>query len=148
MKIIITDKNLFLSLLLFVVSFWLGTYVFLPYFAVGGIDYMVYDLTNWVNVLINIVVPLLAYAVACFFANRFFKESLANPHSRVLWIVLIVLLSCFVAFLLFFGVMVVVVYRNIINYDIGYLLGLAAVINLLVWSIIALKKGNRKEKNA
>lgn len=143
------NKELLISFLFFVISIWIATYIFLPYFAIGGIEYLAYDLSNPVNVILNIVIPLMFFIIVLFFANYIYKKALPNLNNLVLCIIQISIAFLLILALIVFGIMVIIVYSNIINWVIGYIVAFMTVINFLIWSVVSFKKitTSKKEKS-
>ena len=133
------NKSLIISLILFVISIWISTYIFLPYFAIGGINYYAYDITNIINIFINIVIPASMYIFAIVLANYFFRKSIGLLSNISFFIVLLCVMTLFFVFLVFFGIMVMHSYYDIINWTIGYAFCVISVIDIIVWSILAIR---------
>jgi hypothetical protein len=143
------NKELLISFLFFAISIWIATYIFLPYFAIGGIKYLAYDLSNPVNVILNIVIPLMFFIIVLFFANYLYKKALLNLNNLVLCIIQISIAFLLILALIVFWIMVIIVYSNIINWVIGYIVAFMTVINFLIWSVVSFKKitTSKKEKS-
>ena len=133
------NKSVIISLILFAISIWISTYIFLPYFAIGGINYYAYDITNIINIFINIVIPASMYIFAIVLANYFFRKSLSLLSNITFFIVLLCVMTLFFGFLVFFGLMVIHSYYDIINWTIGYAFCVISVIDIIVWSILAIR---------
>lgn len=133
------NKSLIISLILFAISIWISTYIFLPYFAVGGFNSHVYDITNTINVFINIVIPTVMYIITVVLANYYFRKSLGLLSNITLFIVLLCVMTLFFGFLVFFGIMVMHSYYFIINWTIGYAFCVISIINIIVCSILAIR---------
>lgn len=138
------NKDLLISVLFFILSLWMATYIFLPYFAIGGIEYLAYDLNNPINIVLNIVIPVIMFCVFLFFANYFYKKTLSIANGLFLCIIQIIISSLLIVILIVLGIMVISVYSNITNWVIGYIAAFVSVVNFFVWSIVSLKKKTSK----
>ena len=133
------NKSLIISLILFAISIWISTYIFLPYFAVGGFNHHVYDITNAINIFINVAIPAVMYIIAVVLANYYFRKSLGLLSNIIFFIVLLCVMTLFFAFLVFFGIMVMHSYYFIINWTIGYAFCVISIMNIIVCSILAIR---------
>ena len=95
-------KNLILSFVFFAISLWMASYIVLPYFAIGGIQFYWYDYKNPVNALIDIIIPSLIFAVCLYFANVHFGKALPVVRFPVLWMIGIVLIFALISFGIFY----------------------------------------------
>ena len=136
-------KNLILSLVFFAVCLWMASYMVFPYFVVGEWNYMMYDATNPVNIVIGIVLPALIYLPSIYFANAHFKKALPIVCFPVLWII-----GAVAAFLLIvFGCFAGVLYVFPLGFTyllIALFFGEGALINIFIWSIMASTRGWKK----
>ena len=138
-------KNLILSFVFFAISLWMASYIVLPYFAIGGIHYYWYDFKNPVNVLINIILPSLIFAVCLYFANVHFGKALPIVRFPVLWMIGIVLIFALISFGIFAGVMMLP-YTLTSHLGVAFFLGQLALVDLLMCSVLALKRSWQKAK--
>ena len=139
-------KNLILSFVFFAISLWMASYIVLPYFAIGGIQYYWYDNKNPVNVLINIILPSCIFAVCLYFANVHFGKALPIVRFPVLWMIGIVLIFALISFGIFAGVMVIFPYTLTSHLGVAFFLGQLALVDLLMCSVLAFKRSYQKAK--
>ncbi len=139
-------KNLILSFVFFAISLWMASYIVLPYFAIGGIQHYWYDYKNPVNALINIILPSLIFGVSLYFANVHFGKALPIVRFPVLWMIGIVLIFALMSFGIFAGVMMVFPHNLTTHLGVAFFLGQLALVDLLMCSVVAFKRGCQKAK--
>lgn len=129
-------KNLILSFVFFAISLWMASYIFMPYWAIGGFHYGTYDITNLVNLIMNIIIPFLIFFPCVVIANLNFIKAIHIARYPVTWIIgavidlLLILFGATAGVLLIFNC-------GVLNLWMGFILGEATLINILVWSIMA-----------
>ena len=139
-------KNLILSFVFFAISLWMASYIVLPYFAIGGIQYYWYDNKNPVNVLINIILPSLIFAVSLYFANVHFGKALPIVRFPSLWMIGIILIFALISFGIFAGVMIIFPFYLTSHLGVAFFLGQLALVDLLMCSVVAFKRSWQKAK--
>lgn len=139
-------KNLILSFVFFAISLWMASYIVLPYFAIGGIEYYWYNYKDPVNALINIILPSLIFAVCLFFANVHFGKALPIVRFPVLWMIGIILIFALISFGIFIGVMMIFPFYLTSHLGVAFFLGQLALVDLLMCSVVAFKRSLQKAK--
>lgn len=138
--------NLFLSMLFFAISFWMATYITLPYFAIGGIHYYWYDDRNFWNFVINILIPLLIFAPSLYLANHHFGKALSIVRFPIIWIALI-LLSLFIIVIGFMAGGLVVFWKlDWSHWTFAWFVGMLALFDFLMCSVLAAKTSLKHKK--
>ena len=132
-------KNLFLSILFFTLCCWLASYVAFPYFAFGGYHYWAYDSSDPRNFCLNIILPSLLFIPFIILGNVNAKKAVPIVRFPVLWMVLILIDLAIISFGIFCGVMFIFPYY-MGYFMISWCLGMIALLNILVWSVIAFKR--------
>ena len=142
-------KNLFLSILFFALCCWLASYIVLPYFAFGGIDYYSYNWEDPRNLILNIILPTILFLPCIFFGNYHAKKALPIAGFDFIWLLLIVVTLAIMCFGVFCGVMFVFPY-TMGYFMVAWFLGMIALTNILIWSTIAFKRAylSHKERTA
>ena len=139
--------NLFLSMLFFVISFWMATYITLPYFAIGGIHYYWYDDRNFWNFVINILIPLLIFAPSLYFANRHFGKALPIVRFPIIWIALILISLSIIVIGFMAGGLVVFWKLDWSHWTFAWFAGMLALFDFMMCSVLAVRQSLKHKKS-
>ena len=121
----------------------MAAYIIVPFYAFGGFNYWTYDWQDTRNFIMNVMCPVILFVPFVIFGNIHAKKSGDIVRFPVLWAVLILVVLALIGF----GIICAALF--IFQTPIGYFMvswffGMAALINILVWSVIAFKRSYKK----
>lgn len=122
-------------------------YIIVPFYAFGGFHYWTYDWQDTRNLIMNVVCPVILFVPFTIFGNIHAKKSGDIARFPVLWAALILVVLALIGFGILVGALFI--FPSLIGYFmVSWFFGMAALINILVWSVIAFKKAfiNHREK--
>ena len=121
----------------------MAAYIIVPFYAFGGFHYWSYDWQDNRNFIMNVMCPVILFVPFTIFGNMHAKKSGDIVRFPVLWAVLILAVLALIGFGIICAALFV--FQTPIGYFmVSWFFGMTALINILVWSVIAFKRSYKK----